>query len=112
MKAIQLKRFFLFRFILLKLWPHYTEVETNILIGIYLMNCDFERCSCNTLSAYLSKMHRTPHKKTLLATLRKFKQDGVTRITGKGRGTNNHLTMDGTLYLARLEEKLIKTKFN
>ena len=112
MKFTHLKRSFLFRKILLEEWPHYTEVETNVLIAIYLMNCDLERCSCNTLSAYLSKVHRTPHKKTLLATLRKFKQEGITRVTGKGPGTRIYLTMDGTLYLIGLEKKLRKTKFN
>ena len=106
MKFTHLKRSFLFRKILLKEWPHYTEVETNVLIAIYLMKCDLERCSCNTLSAYLSKVHRTPHKKTLLATLRKFKQEGVIRKIGKGPGTKLHLTMDGNLYLMRLEDKV------
>ena len=106
MKFTHLNRSFLFRKILLKEWPHYTEVETNVLIAIYLMNCNLERCSCNTLSEYLSMVHRTPHKKTLLATLRKFKREGVTRVTGKGPGTKIHLTMDGNLYLYRLEEKV------
>ena len=106
MKAIQLKRSFLFRFILLKQWPHYKEVETNILIGIYLMNCDLERCSCNTLSAYLSKIHRTPHKKTLLATLRKFKEGEFIRVNGRGPGTSIHLTIAAELYLFELEAKL------
>ena len=112
MKFTHLKRSFLFRKILLKEWPHYTEVETNVLIAIYLMNCDLERCSCNTLSAYLSKVHRTPHKKTLLAILRKFKQEGVIRKIGKGPGTKILLTMDGTFYLQRLEEKIRRIKFN
>lgn len=106
MKITQLKRSFLFRYILLKQWQHYTEVETNILMGIYLMNTSFKRCSCNTLFEYLSKVHRTPYKKALLSTLRKFKQEGLIRVLGKGPGTKIHLTNDANLYLLRLEEKL------
>ena len=112
MKFINLKQSFLFRSILLKEGQHYTEVETNVLIAIYLMNCNLERCSCNTLSAYLLKVHRTPHRKTFLATLRKFKQDGVIRQMGKGRETNMNLTMDGTLYLYRLEGKVSMVRFS
>ena len=108
MKLTHLKQSFLFRNILLKEWPHYTEVETNVLIAIYLMNCDLERCSCNTLCAYLSKVHRTPHKKTLLATLRKFKQEGVIRKIGKGPGTKIHLTMDSIIYLSNLEKSITR----
>ena len=106
MKFTQLKRSFLFRNILFKDWQNYSEVEINVVIGIYSMNYEFKRCSSNTLFRYLSKLHRTPYKKTLLATLRKFKQEGVIRVTGKGPGTKIHLTMDGTLYLSRIEEKL------
>ena len=112
MKLTYLNRFFLFRSILLKQGQHYTEVETNVLIGIYLMNSDLVRCSCNTLTVYLSKMHRTPYKKTLLATLQKFKQDGVIRQTGKGRETNMHLTIEGKMYLFRLEGKISMVRFS
>ena len=110
MKLTYLNRSFFFRSTLLKVGRHYSEVETNGLIGIYLMNCDLIRCSCNTLTVFLSKMHRTPYKKTLLATLRKFKQDGIIRQTGKGRGTNMHLTIEGNLYLFRLEGKVRRVK--
>ena len=111
MKITYLKRSFFFRRVLAKGWPKYSEVETNVMIGIYLMNNSFERCSCNTLFAYLSKVHRTPYKKTLLATLRKFKQEGIIRVSCKGPGTKIHLTMEGTLYLIRLEEKLRRVRF-
>jgi len=110
MKFTYLKRSFLFRKILLKEWQHYTEVETNVMVGIYIMNETGERCSCNTLFAHLSAVHRTPYKKTLLATLRKFKQDGVIRVTSKGPGTKIHLTMDGTLYLLNLERRIRNIK--
>ena len=110
MKITHLKRSFLFRKILLKEWQHYTEVETNVMVGIYIMNEIGERCSCNTLFAHLSAVHRTPYKKTLLATLRKFKQDGVIRVTSKGPGTKIHLTMDGTLYLLNLERRIRNIK--
>lgn len=106
MKITHLKRSFLFRKILLKEWQHYTEVETNVMVGIYIMNETGERCSCNTLFTHLSAVHRTPYKKTLLATLRKFKQEGIIRLISKGPGTKIRLTMDGTLYLLGLEKKL------
>ena len=106
MRATNLKRSFLFRYILLKQWRHYTEVETNVLIGIHLMNQKSERCSCNTLFKYLSKVHRTPYKKKLLFILRKFKEDGMIRILGKGPGTKIKLTTDAILHLFQLEEKL------
>ena len=111
MKATQLKRSFLFRHVLLKQWEHYTEVETNVLIGICLMNNSSERCSCNTLFEYLSKVHRTPYKKTLLSTLRKFKQEGMIRVLGKGPGTKIHLTTAANLYLFELERKLKSLQF-
>jgi hypothetical protein len=84
------------------------EVETNVvLIAIYLMNCDLERCSCNTLSAYLSKVHRIPNKKKhCWQHYASLKQEGVIRKIGKGPGTKIHLTMDGNLYLMRLEDKV------
>lgn len=106
MKITNIKRVFLFRYVLNKEWPNYTEVQTNVMIGIYLMNQKFERCSCNTLIDYLSKVCRTPNKKTLLSTIRKFKEDDIVRIYGKGAGTKIKLTTDGELYLTRLEEKL------
>lgn len=112
MKVTQLKRTFLFRYVLLKQWQHFTEVETNILIAIYLMNIKCERCTCNILFKYLSKYHRTPYRKTLLFTIRKFKQDGMIRIIGKGAGIKIHLTIDGNLYLMRLEEKIRGVKLN
>lgn len=111
MKTIQLKRSFLFRHILVKQWNQYSEVETNVLIGIFLMNEGLERCSCNTLFEYLAKVRRTPYKKKLLATIRKLKSDGMVRILRKGPGTNMLLTTDGKLYLIDLEEKLRQIKF-
>jgi hypothetical protein len=111
MRATQIKRSFLFRYVLLKQYSNYTEVETNILIGIYIMNERYERCSCNTLFEYLSKVHRTPYKKTLLTTIRKFKQEEMIRVYSKGPGTKIHLTMDGKLYLHNLEERLRRVRF-
>lgn len=111
MRATQLKRSFYYRYVLRKEYKPYTEVETNVMVGIYIMNETGERCSCNTLFAYLSKVHRTPYKKTLLATLRKFKQEGIIRVISKGPGTKIHLTIQGTLYLLGLEEKLRNLHF-
>ena len=110
MKTTNIKRAFLFRHVLNKEWPHYTEVQTNVMIGICLMNEKYDRCSCNTLIDYLNKVHRTPYRKSLLSTIRKFKEDGIVRIYGKGAGTKIHLTTEGQLYLSRLEEKLKRVR--
>jgi len=106
MRVTNLKRSFFFRQILLKREDYYTEVETNVLIGIYLMNNKYLRCSGNTLFKFLSAVHRTPYKKTLLITLKKFKQEGMINKNGKGLSTKIYLTLKGTLYLIELEEKL------
>ena len=111
MRLTQLKRIFLFRYILNKQFDHYTEVDTNVLMGIFVMEEKCERCSCNTLFKYLSNVHRTPYRKNLLLTIRKFKQDGVIRILGKGAGTRIYLTMDGRLYLYALEQNLNRIRF-
>jgi hypothetical protein len=112
MRATQLKRILLFRKILNKEVDHYTEVETNILIGIYIMNIEHKRCSGNTLFNYLSKINRTPYKKKLLLTIRKFKQEEMIRTFGKGAGTNILLTLEAKLILFRLEEKMRSVRFN
>ena len=108
MRVTNLKRSFLFRQILLKREDHYTEVETNVLIGIYLMNNKYLRCSCNTLFKYLSSVHRTPYKKTLLLTLKKFRQEGMINKNGKGLTTKIHLTLKGELHLYELERLFVR----
>lgn len=112
MIATELKRHFLFRKILNKELNHYTEVETNILIGIYIMNIEHNRCSGNTLFNYLSKINRTPYKKKLLLTIRKFKQEGMIKKFGKGAGTNILLTLEAKLNLFRLEEKMRRVRIS
>jgi len=107
MQAVQLYRNLIFRYALRKQYLSYTEFETNILIGIYIMNTHAKRCSGNTLFIYLSKIHRTPNKKNLLATVRKFKTDGMIRVLSKGVGTNIRVTEFGKQYLHELEERLI-----
>lgn len=111
MRATQLKRSLIFRFILLNKIDHFTEVETHTLIAIYLMNIDYQRCSGNTLFKYLSKIHRTPYRKRLLLTLRNFKETGIIRLSGKGPGTNLFLTEHGKQYLFDLERKLKGIKY-
>lgn len=106
MNPTQLNRIFFFRTILSEEFNKYSEVETNVLIGIYLMNKKYERCSSKTLSEFLSKIHRTPNKKTLLASIRKFKMEDMIRICRAGQGIKMHLTMHGILYLFELEKKL------
>ena len=108
MRVTNLKRSFLFRKILLKREDHYTEVETNVLIGIYVMNNNYLRCSCNTLFKYLSSVHRTPYKKTLLLTLKKFRQEGMINKNGKGLTTKIHLTLKGELHLYELERLFVR----
>jgi hypothetical protein len=76
------------------------------------MNKQLKRCTGNTLLDYLSAIHRTPYKKTLLATLRRLKMDGMIRVVGKGTGSKIVLTLEGDLYLIRLEERLRKIRFN
>lgn len=110
MRVTNLKRSFLCRKILLKREDHYTEVETNVLVGIYLMNNKYLRCSGNTLFKYLSTVHRTPYKKTLFITLKKFKQDGMINKNGKGL-TKIYLTLKGELHLFELERLIMKVRF-
>lgn len=112
MEVTKLKQVFLYRYLIGKECPHYSEVETNVMIGIYLMNKKYERCSCNTLFEYLSKVHRTPYRKTLLSTIRKFKEDGVIRINGSGINKSLKLNAIGQLYLIELEKKLKGLKFS
>ena len=90
----------------MKQFDHYSEVETHILVSIYLMNNDGKRCSCNTLFAYLSKIHRTPYKKKLLLIVKKLKEQNRVRGTGEGRGTNLVITEYGRQYLFHLEKKI------
>lgn len=111
MEPTQLQRVFLFRSVLNKQYHKYTEVETNIMIGIYLMNKKGEKCSGNTLFVYLSKIHRTPSKKGLLATIRKLNAQEMLRITSKGAGLKIHLRLDGINYLKELEGSLRKVRF-
>lgn len=106
MRIIQLTRCLLFRYVLKKQVESYTEVEINILVCIYLMNNQAKRCSCNTLINYLSKLNRTPSRKKLLYTLRRFKDEGIVRVFGKGPGTNVLLTTLGKIYLNELEDEL------
>ena len=106
MTATQLKRSLLFRYILIKQFDHYSEVETHILISIYLMNNDGKRCSCNTLFAFLSKIHRTPYKKKLILILKKLKEQDRIKSFGKGSGTNLIITEYGRQYLFHLERKI------
>lgn len=112
MNTTQLKRLFLFRVILTKQFENYSEVETNVLIAIYLMNKQFKRCTGNTLLDYLSAIHRTPYKKRLLGTIRRLKTDGMIRLVGKGASSKIVLTLEGDLYLIRLEERMRKIRFN
>lgn len=111
MRATQLKRSLLFRYVLMKQFDHYSEVETHILTSIYLMNVDHKRCSGNTLFKYLSKIHRTPSKKKLLLIVKKFKEQERVRRYGKGPGTNLVLTEHGKQYLFDLERKLKGIKY-
>ena len=106
MRATQLKRALLFRYVLNKQRDHYSEVETYILLCIFMMNNSGERCSCNTLFKKLAKIHRTPYKKKLLSIVRKFKEQDLIRSFGKGPGTNLVLSQQGKLHLFDLEEKL------
>lgn len=85
---------------------HYSEVETYILLCIFIMNNNGVRCSCNTLFKKLSKIHRTPYKKKLLLIVRNFKEQDLIRVLGKGAGTNLVLSQQGKLHLFDLEEKL------
>lgn len=111
MEPTQLKRIFLFRSILQKKDNHYTEVETNIMIAIYLMSKKLERCSGNTLFVYLSKIYRTPSKKKLLATIRKLKEKEMIEVTSKGAGLKIHLRIKGVNYLMELEDNLRRVRF-
>jgi hypothetical protein len=106
MQTDHLYRNLLYRYSLKKQFVIYSEFETNVLFGIYVMNRQFQRCSGNTLFKYLSQIHRTPYKKSLLAAIRKFKSDGCIRATGKGSGANIHLTEFGKQHLSELEERL------
>lgn len=110
MRITQLKKHLLFRKILNKELD-YTEVETNILICIFIMNIQYERCSGNTLFEYLSKLHHTPYRKKLLSIVRKFKHEGMIKILGKGAGTNIILTQDAKLILFELEAKIRRVTF-
>lgn len=110
MTATQLKRSLLFRYILMKQFDHYSEVETHILVGIYLMNNDGKRCSCNTLFTFLSKIHRTPYKKKLLLIVKKLKEQNRIKGIGNGRGTNLVITEYGRQYLFHLEKKMTDVK--
>lgn len=110
MTTTQLKRALLFRYVLNKYFDHYTEVETYILISIYIMNTQGKRCSCNTLFTYLSKIHRTPYKKKMLLIVKNFIEQGRIRVLGKGPGTNLVLTEYGKQYLIHLEKKMRGTK--
>jgi len=112
MRATELKRNLLFRKVLNKEFNHYSEVETNILISIYFMNIQYERCSGNSLFKYLSKINRTPYKKKLLLAIRKFKQEGMIKVNGKGASTNILLTQDAKLILFRLEEKVRRVRIS
>ena len=112
MRATELKRTLLFRKVLNREFHHYSEVETNILISIYFMNMQYNRCSGNSLFKYLSKINRTPYRKNLLFTIRKFKHQGMIKVNGKGAGTNIILTQNAKLILFRLEEKLRRVRFN
>jgi hypothetical protein len=111
MNTTQLKRLFLYRAILKKQFENYSEVETNVIIAIYLMNKQFKRCTGNTLLDYLSAIHRTPYKQRLLGTLRRLKMDAMIRVVGKGAKSKIVLTLEGDLYLIRLEESLRKIRF-
>ena len=110
MRATQLKRALLLRYILMKHIDHYSEVETYILMCIYFMNNNYERCSCNTLFIKLSKIHRTPYKKKLLLIVRNFKEKDLVRCLGKAAGTNLVLSQRGKLHLFELERKLRSVK--
>ena len=111
MKPTQLKRVFLFRSILNKQYGNYTEVEINIITAIYLMNEKNLRCSGNTLFTYLSAIHRTPSKKSLLFTIRKLKEREMIRVIGKGAGLKINLSLQGKIYLMDLEGKLRRIRF-
>jgi Mg2+/Co2+ transporter CorC len=111
MRITQITRQFLFRQSLEKINNSAsarfgcTEKETNFLIGILLMNRNLQKCSGNTLFKYLSKVHRTPNKKAMLATLRRFKNEDLIRQFGNGAGSNLRVTEAGKLFLFGLEKK-------
>ena len=60
------------------------QIEAHILVCIFIMNNNGERCSCNTLFKKLSKIHSTPYKKKLLLIVRNFKEQDLIRVFGKG----------------------------
>lgn len=105
-EKLHLKRYLVFRSILMKEFDHYTERELNVLICIDVMAMKEEHCSRNNMFKYLSELHRTPYKKTFLSTIRKFINAGMIRVAGKGANTKIVLTIEGNLHLLRLEEKL------
>ena len=106
MKLLNIKRALFYRHLVLKQWDHYSELETNILLAIFLMNEDAKRCSSNTLFCYLSKIRRTPYKKKFLIILKQFKSKELIRVFGKGRTVNMVLTLEGKLHLYDLEKRV------
>ena len=91
-----------------KQWERYTESEVNVLICIYVMNEGAEYCSSKTLFDRLSQLHRMPHKKKFLASLRKFKQQEVIRVVKKGTIARIELRLKGYLFLSRFDNEIDK----
>lgn len=109
MTITHLRRSFLFRVALNKTINTHTELETNFLIGIYLMNKDLKRCSGNSLYKLLSNVYRMPDKKKMLGMIRSFKSKGLVHISGNGASTSITLTQDAKQFLFDLEKKLKAT---
>lgn len=110
MNITNLKRQLFFKYALNKYEDHFSEMESNILIAIHLMNSHSERCSSNTLILFLKKIKHTPRKQNLLKVIRKFKQKELVRGYGKRNGTNILLTIEGNKYLHGLEHQLRRAR--
>ena len=110
MNITNLKRQLFFKYALNRYADHFSEMESNILIAIFLMNAHYERCSCNTLTLFLSKIKHTPRKQNLIITIKKFKQLDFVRVYGKRNATNILLTTEGNKYVQGLEKQLRRSR--
>ena len=79
------------------------------MICIYEFNEREELCTRTTIFEYLSTIHRTPYKKKLLATIRKFKNDEMIIITKRGREFHIRIGIHGYLFLSRVDSELGKS---
>ena len=108
-KLTRLNRVLLLRKFLMRQYEQYTEAEVNLMICIYEMNEREECCTRKTIFEFLSKIHRTPYKKKLLATIRKFKKDEMIRITKRARVSHIEIGIHGYLFLSRVDSELGKS---